>query len=160
MGLSVGTVVILVGLVILLFWIPLRQRPGLGTVVNTLTVGLVIDLALHLVPEPDRLAARIPLLVVGILVTGLGMGLYIGAGLGPGPRDGLMTGLAAKGFPLWAVRTVLELAALAAGWFLGGNVGVGTVAFAFSIGPLGHFFLAHLHLENVPADLGPGAVGE
>ena len=159
-GLSVGTVVILVGLVILLFWIPLRQRPGLGTVVNTLTVGLVIDLALHLVPEPDRLAARIPLLVVGILVTGLGMGLYIGAGLGPGPRDGLMTGLAAKGFPLWAVRTVLELAALAAGWFLGGNVGVGTVAFAFSIGPLGHFFLAHLHLENVPADLGPGAVGE
>ena len=159
-GLSVGTVVILVGLVILLFWIPLRQRPGLGTVVNTLTVGLVIDLALHVVPEPDRLAARIPLLVLGILVTGLGMGLYIGAGLGPGPRDGLMTGLAAKGFPLWAVRTVLELAALAAGWFLGGNVGVGTVAFAFSIGPLGHFFLAHLHLENVPADLGPGAVGE
>jgi len=159
-GSSVGTVVILVGLVILLFWIPLRQRPGLGTVVNTLTVGLVIDLALHVVPEPDRLAARIPLLVVGILVTGLGMGLYIGAGLGPGPRDGLMTGLAAKGFPLWAVRTVLELAALAAGWFLGGNVGVGTLAFAFSIGPLGHFFLAHRHLENVPADLGPGAVGE
>ena len=88
------------------------------------------------------------------------LGEAIGAGLGPGPRDGLMTGLAAKGFPLWAVRTVLELAALAAGWFLGGNVGVGTVAFAFSIGPLGHFFLAHLHLENVPADLGPGAVGE
>ena len=72
----------------------------------------------------------------------------------------LMTGLAAKGFPLWAVRTVLELAALAAGWVLGGNVGIGTVAFAFSIGPLGHFFLAHLHLESVPADLGPGAVGE
>jgi uncharacterized membrane protein YczE len=159
-GLSVGTVVILVGLVILLFWIPLRQRPGLGTVVNTLTVGLVIDLVLHVVPEPDLLAARIPLLVVGILVTGLGMGLYIGAGLGPGPRDGLMTGLAAKGYPLWAVRTVLELAALAAGWFLGGNVGVGTIAFAFGIGPLGHFFLSHLHLDNAPADLGPGAVGE
>ncbi len=159
-GLSVGTVVILVGLVILVFWIPLRQRPGLGTVVNTLTVGLVIDLALHVVPEPDLLAARIPLLVVGILVTGLGMGLYIGAGLGPGPRDGLMTGLAAKGFPLWAVRTVLELTALAAGWVLGGNVGIGTVAFAFSIGPLGQFFLAHLHLESVPADLGPGVVGE
>lgn len=159
-GRSVGTVVIVVGLVILVFWIPLRQRPGLGTVLNTLTVGLVIDLALHVVPEPELLAARIPLLVAGILVTGLGMGLYIGAGLGPGPRDGLMTGLAAKGYPLWAVRTVLELAALAAGWALGGNVGIGTVAFAFSIGPLGHFFLAHLHLENVPADLGPGAVGE
>src|SRR6266540_1815032 len=159
-GLSFGTVVIVVGLFILLLWIPLRQRPGIGTVVNTLTVGVVIDLALLVLPEPDALAARIPLLVVGILVTGLGMGLYIGAGLGPGPRDGLMTGLAAKGFPLWAVRTALELAALAAGWFLGGNVGVGTVAFAFSIGPLGHFFLSHLHLESAPADLGPGAVGE
>ena len=159
-GRSVGTVVIVVGLVILVFWIPLRQRPGLGTVFNTLTVGLVIDLALQVVPEPELLAARIPLLVAGIVITGLGMGLYIGAGLGPGPRDGLMTGVAAKGYPLWAVRTVLELAALAAGWALGGNVGIGTVAFAFSIGPLGHFFLAHLHLENVPADLGPGAVGE
>jgi uncharacterized membrane protein YczE len=159
-GRSVGTVVIVVGVVILIFWIPLRQRPGLGTVLNTLTVGLVIDLALHVVPEPEMLAARIPLLVAGIVITGLGMGLYIGAGLGPGPRDGLMTGVAAKGFPLWAVRTVLELAALAAGWILGGNVGIGTVAFAFSIGPLGHFFLARLHLENAPADLGPGAVGE
>jgi uncharacterized membrane protein YczE len=159
-GRSVGTVVIVVGLVILVFWIPLRQRPGLGTVLNTLTVGLVIDLALHVVPEPEQLAARIPLLVAGIVITGLGMGLYIGAGLGPGPRDGLMTGVAAKGFPLWAVRTVLELAALAAGWILGGNVGIGTVAFAFGIGPLGHFFLAHLHLENAPADLAPGAVGE
>ena len=159
-GRSVGTVVIVVGLVILVFWIPLRQRPGLGTVFNTLTVGLVIDLALQVVPEPELLAARIPLLVAGIVITGLGIGLCIGAGLGPGPRDGLMTGVAAKGFPLWAVRTVLELAALAAGWILGGNVGIGTVAFAFSIGPLGHFFLAHLHLANAPADLGLGAVGE
>jgi uncharacterized membrane protein YczE len=159
-GLSVGTVVIFVGLVILVLWIPLRQRPGLGTVVNTLTVGLVIDLALHVLPEPDLLAARIPLLVSGILVTGLGMGLYIGAGLGPGPRDGLMTGLAAKGFPLWGVRTVLELAALLAGWVLGGNVGVGTVAFAFSIGPLGHYFLARLHLGTAHAELGPGTAGE
>ena len=159
-GLSVGTVVILVGIAILVLWIPLRQRPGLGTVLNTLTVGLVIDLAVHVMPEPDLLAARIPLLVAGIVVTGLGMGLYIGAGLGPGPRDGLMTGLAAKGFPLWAVRTVLELAALLAGWVLGGNVGVGTVAFAFSIGPLGHFFLGRLHLGRVAADLGPGTAGE
>jgi uncharacterized membrane protein YczE len=159
-GLSVGTVVILVGLAILLLWIPLRQRPGLGTVVNTLTVGLVIDLAVHVVPEPDLLAARIPLLAAGIVITGLGMGLYIGAGLGPGPRDGLMTGVAAKGFPLWAVRTVLELAALLAGWVLGGNVGVGTVLFAFSIGPLGHFFLARLHLGTEHAELGPGTAGE
>ena len=161
-GLSVGTVVILVGIAILVFWIPLRQRPGIGTVLNTLTVGLVIDLALRVIPEPELLAARIPLLVVGILVTGLGMGLYIGAGLGPGPRDGLMTGIAAKGFPLWAVRTLLELTALAAGWVLGGNVGVGTVLFAFSIGPLGHFFISHLHLgaTEAPADFAPGTVGE
>jgi uncharacterized membrane protein YczE len=159
-GLSVGTVVILVGVAILVLWIPLRQRPGLGTVLNTLTVGLVIDVAVYVIPEPDLLAVRIPLLVAGIVVTGLGMGLYIGAGLGPGPRDGLMTGLAAKGFPLWAVRTVLELAALLAGWVLGGNVGVGTVAFAFSIGPLGHFFLGRLHLGRVAADLGPGTAGE
>jgi uncharacterized membrane protein YczE len=159
-GLSFGTVVIAVGLVILVLWIPLRQRPGIGTVVNTLTVGLVIDLALFVLPEPQPLAARIPLLLVGIVVAALGMGLYIGAGLGPGPRDGLMTGIAAKGFPLWAVRTVLEVAALVAGWILGGNVGVGTVAFAFSIGPLGHYFLARLHLGEVPADLGPGTAAE
>ena len=161
-GLSVGTVVILVGLVILVFWIPLRQRPGIGTVLNTLTVGLVIDLVLRFVPEPELLGARIALLVIGILVTGFGMGLYIGAGLGPGPRDGLMTGIAARGYPLWAVRTMLELTALAAGWVLGGNVGVGTVLFAFSIGPLGHFFLAHLHLGETEAhaDFAPGTVGE
>lgn len=159
-GLSFGTVVIGVGLAILLLWIPLRQRPGIGTVVNTLTVGLVIDLALYLLPEFDLLAARIALLLVGVVVAALGMGLYIGAGLGPGPRDGLMTGIAAKGFPLWAVRTVLEVAALVAGWVLGGDVGVGTVVFAFSIGPLGHFFLARLHLGPVPVDLGPGTAAE
>ena len=159
-GLTFGTVVIAVGLAILLIWIPLRQRPGIGTVVNTLTVGLVIDLALYVLPEPELLAARIALLLVGVVVAALGMGLYIGAGLGPGPRDGLMTGIAAKGFPLWAVRTVLEVAALVAGWALGGNVGIGTVVFAFSIGPLGHFFLARLHLGDVAADLGPGTAAE
>lgn len=159
-GLSFGTVVIGVGLVILLLWIPLRQRPGIGTVVNTLTVGLVIDLALQVLPEPDLLAGRIALLLAGVVIAALGMGLYIGAGLGPGPRDGLMTGIAAKGYPLWAVRTVLEVTALLAGWALGGNVGVGTVVFAFSIGPLGHFFLARLHLGDIPADLGPGTAGE
>src|SRR6266508_488935 len=137
-GLSFGTVVIVVGLFILLLWIPLRQRPGIGTVLNTLTIGVVIDLALLVLPEPDALAARIPLLVVGIVVTALGMGLYIGAGLGPGPRDGLMTGIAAKGYRLWVVRTVLEVTALVAGWLLGGDVGVGTVLFAFSIGPRRH----------------------
>ncbi len=160
-GLSFGTVVIGVGLLILLAWIPLRQRFGIGTVVNTLTVGLVIDVVLWLVPEPDGLAWRWPMLLVGIVVVGLGMGLYIGAGLGPGPRAGLMTGIAARGHRLWLVRTVLELAALTGGWALGGDVGPGTVIFAFAIGPLGHFFLDRLHL-GAPgaADLGPGVAAE
>src|SRR5215210_4869421 len=145
-GLSLGVVVVLLGVVILVLWIPLRQRPGIGTVINTLTVGWVIDVALEVLPEPDMFAARTAMLLAGIVITALGMGLYIGAGLGPGPRDGLMTGIAAKGYPLWAVRTVLELTALVAGWALGGNVGPGTILFAFSIGPLGHFFLARLRL--------------
>lgn len=150
-GLSFGTVVVAVGLVILLMWIPVRQRPGIGTVVNSLTVGFIVDGVVHVLPGPDALALRWGLLLAGIVVTALGMGLYIGAGLGPGPRDGLMTGLAARGHPLWAVRTVLELTALLVGWALGGNVGVGTVLFAFGIGPLGHFFLDRLHLGE-PAD--------
>jgi uncharacterized membrane protein YczE len=160
-GLSFGTVVIGVGLLILVLWIPLRQQPGIGTVVNTLTVGLVIDLALQVLPEPGLLAGRVVLLFAGVVIAALGMGLYIGAGLGPGPRDGLMTGIAAKGYALWAVRTVLEVTALVAGWALGGNVGIGTVVFAFSIGPLGHFFLAKLRLEgDVQDDLGPGTAAE
>ncbi len=162
-GLSFGTVVVLLGVVILLLWIPIRQRPGIGTVINTLSVGFVVDLALQWLPEPELAAGRVSLLVGGIVVTALGMGLYIGAGLGPGPRDGLMTGLAAKGFALWKVRTALELTAMLAGWALGGDVGVGTVLFAFSIGPLGHFFLARLHLgasAAPPPDLGPGTAAD
>ena len=160
-GLSFGTVVILLGAAILLLWIPLRQPFGIGTVLNTLTVGLFIDLALWIVPEPELLVWRALMLVGGIVVTGLGIGLYIGAGLGPGPRDGLMTGIAARGQALWLVRTAIELTALAAGWALGGTVGVGTVLFAFSIGPLGHVFLDRLHLRAPPGtDLGPGVTGE
>jgi uncharacterized membrane protein YczE len=159
-GLSLGAVVVLLGIVILVLWIPLRQRPGIGTVINTLTVGLVIDLTLQVLPEPDLAVARIAMLLGGIVITALGIGLYIGAGLGPGPRDGLMTGIAAKGYPLWAVRTVLELTALVAGWALGGSVGVGTILFAFSIGPLGHLFLARLNLGSTEQDLGPGTAGE
>ena len=140
-GLSFGTVVVLLGLLILLAWIPLRQRPGIGTVINTLTVGFIVDLVLIVMPEPEPIAWRALLLVGGIVVTAIGMGLYIGSGLGPGPRDGLMTGIAAKGPPIWIGRTGLELIALAIGWALGGDVGVGTVLFALSIGPLGHFFL-------------------
>jgi len=156
-GLSFGTVVVLLGLVILVVWIPLGQRLGVGTVINTLTIGFMTDAFLELVPEPDKLVWRWPMLLGGILITSFGMACYIGAGLGPGPRDGLMTGLAAKGFPLWMVRTVLELTALVCGWALGGDVGVGTVLFALGIGPLGHWFLVRLHLGAGDVDPDPTA---
>ncbi|HEV3452468.1 MAG TPA: hypothetical protein VG869_14880 [Acidimicrobiia bacterium] len=160
-GLSFGTVVVLLGLAILVAWIPIGQRFGIGTVVNTVTVGFVVDAYVGLLPAPGSLALRWPMLLGGIVVTAFGMGLYIGAGLGPGPRDGLMTGLAARGHPLWAVRTALELSALVSGWALGGDVGVGTVLFALAIGPLGHWFLARLHLGVGDVDPEPAAaVGE
>jgi uncharacterized membrane protein YczE len=159
--LSFGTVVVLVGLVVLLFWIPLGQRPGLGTVINTLTVGYVADATLSVLSHPTGLATRWALLLGGIVIMGIGIGLYIGAGLGPGPRDGLMTSIAARGHRLWIVRTGLELVALAGGWALGGDVGVGTVLFAFAIGPLGHFFLARFHLGVDATDPDPdAALGE
>jgi uncharacterized membrane protein YczE len=159
--LSFGTVVVVVGLAVLLLWIPLGQRPGLGTVLNTLTVGYVADATLTILSRPDDAAARWALLVAGILSIAVGIGLYIGAGLGPGPRDGLMTGITARGHRLWVVRTGLELAALAAGWSLGGDVGVGTLLFAFAIGPLGHFFLVRLHLGVDEVDPDPdAALGE
>ena len=160
-GLSFGTVVVLLGLAILVIWIPLGQRLGVGTILNTLTVGFVVDAGLHIVDVPSNDALRWAMLLAGIVITSLGMALYIGAGLGPGPRDGLMTGIAAKGYPLWIVRTVLELAALAVGWLLGGDVGIGTILFAFGIGPLGHWFLARLHLGVGGVDPDPQAtVGE
>ena len=145
-GLDFGVVVIGLGLVILVAWIPLRQPFGVGTILNVLGVGVVIDLALARIPDVDPMVVRIPMLVVGTVCIGLGAGLYIGAGLGPGPRDGLMTAFARRGHPLWLVRTVLEVSALAIGWVLGGDVGVGTVLIALAIGPLAHWFLARLHL--------------
>jgi uncharacterized membrane protein YczE len=160
-GLSFGVVVVILGALILLLWIPLGQRMGLGTIINTLTVGFVVDLGLAELPVPSADGWRWAMLLAGIVITALGMALYIGSGLGPGPRDGLMTGLAAKGYPLWLVRTVLELTALIAGWLLGGDVGVGTVLFAFGIGPIGHWFLARLHLGVGGVDPDPQAtVGE
>jgi uncharacterized membrane protein YczE len=163
-GLSIGVVLIGLGVLILLLWIPLRQRFGIGTVVNTLTAGLVADVALEVIDVPGLLVLRWLLLLGGVLVIAFGMSLYISAGLGPGPRDGLMTGIAAKGFTLWIVRTVLELIALGIGFALGGDIGVGTVLFAFAIGPLGHFFLERLHLgpagTDLGTDLGPGVTAE
>lgn len=160
-GISFGLVTVLVGLVVLLTWIPLRQRLGLGTIVNTLGVGFVIDAVLALIPSVDALTVRWVMLVGGIVVTATGMALYIGAGLGPGPRDGLMTAIAARGHPLWLVRTAIEVSVLAAGLTLGGDVGIGTVLFAFGIGPLGHWFLGRLHLGVGGVDPDPTAtIGE
>jgi uncharacterized membrane protein YczE len=141
LGLRIGWVVIAVGAAVMLAWIPLRERPGIGTLSNLVVVGLVADSALDLIGAPRPLAARVALLAAGILGTAIGTGLYVGAGLGPGPRDGLMTGLARRGWSIRTVRTGIEVSVLALGFLLGGSVGVGTVAFALGIGPLVHLAL-------------------
>ncbi len=156
-GLSFGTVVVLVGLIVLLLWIPLRQRPGPGTIVNTLTVGYITNATIALVGPVDGLALRWVLLLGGLVVTAAGVGVYIGCGLGPGPRDGLMTSLASRGAPLWAVRTGIEIVVCAAGFALGGDVGIGTLVMAFGIGPAAHFFLARFHLGVDAGDPDPDA---
>jgi uncharacterized membrane protein YczE len=141
-GLDFGLVVIAVGVVVLLLWIPLRQLPGIGTVSNAIVIGLAVDPAMALLPTPRALAARWALLASGIILNGVATGLYIGARLGPGPRDGLMTGLAARTrWSIRLVRTGIELTVLVVGWLLGGTGGVGTVAYALAIGPLTQAFL-------------------
>ena len=140
-GLGVGTWAIIVGVVVLALWIPLRQRPGFGTVSNVIVVGSVIDLCLATMPAPHGLASRTVVLLAGVFLNGVATGAYIGAGLGPGPRDGLMTGLAARGHSIRVVRTALELTVLVSGWLLGGTVGIGTVVYALAIGPLAHIFI-------------------
>ena len=135
--LSFGTVIILSGALVLLLWIPLRQRPGLGTVSNILVIGLAADLGLGLVPETASLPLRASLLGGGILLNGVATAAYIGAGFGPGPRDGLMTGLSARsGWSIRSVRTGIELVVLAIGWALGGIVWIGTILYAIAIGPI------------------------
>jgi uncharacterized membrane protein YczE len=140
-GLAIGTWAIIVGAVVLLLWIPLRQRPGIGTVSNVVLVGLTMNVVLGHVGAPHAMAARIACLVCGVFLNGVATGAYIGAGLGPGPRDGLMTGIAARGHSIRVVRTGLEVTVLVTGWLLGGTVGVGTVVYALSIGPLAHVFI-------------------
>lgn len=147
-GLAIGTVTILTGVVVLLLWLPIRERPGLGTVLNVLVIGVVVDATLAVVDAPPALWERIAFLALGIFVFGPGSGLYIGAGLGPGPRDGLMTGLARRGRSAGVVRTGIELTALAVGAALGGGVGIGTVAFALTVGPNVHWFLEHMTLPT------------
>jgi hypothetical protein len=146
-GVPIGTVSIGVGAVVLLAWVPLRERPGLGTVLNVLLIGVTIDLALLVLDTPGSAAGRLAYLAFGAFLWGPGSGLYIGAGLGPGPRDGLMTGLARRGVgSIGAVRTGIEVSALVAGWLLGGSVGLGTLVFALTIGPNVGLFLPRLSL--------------
>lgn len=141
-GLSIGVVSIVVGALVLLLWLPLRQRPGLGTVSNVVLVGLSMDATLALVPGPHGLWLRVPLLAVAIVLNGAATGLYISARFGPGPRDGLMTGLHRRtGRSIRLVRTGIEVTVLATGFALGGSVGLGTVAYALAIGPLSQLFL-------------------
>jgi uncharacterized membrane protein YczE len=155
-GLTIGVVSIVVGAMVLLLWIPLRQRPGLGTVSNVFVVGLAMDATLAVVPEAHTMAVRIPLLVAGIVLNGLATGLYIAARFGPGPRDGLMTGLHRRtGRSVRLMRTAVEVAVLATGFALGGTVGVGTALYALSIGPLAQLFL---RLFAVPSESGSTVV--
>lgn len=153
--LSFGMVVIVVGLLLLLLWIPLRQMPGLGTVANAIVIGLATDATLAVLDRPEALAPRIGLMVGGVVLNGLAGALYIGAQLGPGPRDGLMTGLVRRtGRSVRLVRTSIELTVLTVGFLLGGTVGIGTVVYALAIGPLLQLFLP-LVVVGLPEGCGP-----
>lgn len=141
-SLSLGVVMIGVGALVLLLWIPLRTRPGIGTISNVIVLGLAADAALTLMPPVESLALRIGLLITALIVNGLATGMYIGAGLGAGPRDGLMTGIHARtGWSIRSIRTSIEVTVLTLGWLMGGAFGVGTVLYALAIGPLIQFFL-------------------
>ena len=145
LGLTIGQWSIIVGALVLLAWIPLRERPGLGTVSNVLVIGASLDVFLARLAPPHALALRVTYLLLGILINGLATAAYVGARLGPGPRDGLMTGLVRRtGGSVGLVRTGIEVAVVAVGWLLGGNLGVGTVVFALVIGPVVHVFLPRL----------------
>lgn len=147
LGLGVGTWAIIVSVFVLLLWIPLRQRPGFGTISNLLVVGLTIDAILATVPAVHGLAARMLVMFGGVVLNGIATGAYIGAGLGPGPRDGLMVGIAGRGHSIRVVRTCIELTVLLTGWLLGGTVGIGTVVYALGIGPIAHVSIPLLAIE-------------
>lgn len=150
--LTFGVITILTSIVVLLIWLPLRQRYGIGTLLNALLVGPSADIGLLLIPTGQPLWLRIGFFVIGLVVLAAATGMYIGAHFGPGPRDGLMTGLHKRtGWPIWIVRTGIEIVVVAVGWALGGNVGVGTLAFALLVGPLCQYFL-RIFAIRLPAD--------
>jgi uncharacterized membrane protein YczE len=145
----VGTWTIIVSIAVLLLWIPLRQRPGVGTIIDVVLVGLVINLVLADGPSPHALPLQLGMMITSVGLNGVASGAYIGAGMGPGPRDGLMTGIAARGHSLRLVRTGIELAVLVSGWLLGGVVGIGTVVYALAIGPITQFFLRWFAIHRI-----------
>ena len=151
-GVGIGWWVVIIGIGVLLLWIPLRQRPGLGTVLNALLVGPAMEVGLLVIDTPDTLVLRWVLFLSGVLMLAIASGLYIGANFGPGPRDGLMTGANARfGWPIWIVRTSVEVTVLIIGWILGGDFGVGTIVFALTIGPLVHRTIPALRVPDYRA---------
>ena len=158
MGWTIGAVSILVGVLVLLAWVPLRQRPGLGTLSNVLVIGVAVDATLAAVPAPGDLALRVGLLVSGVLLNAVATASYIGVHLGPGPRDGLMTGLVRRtGGSVRLVRTSIEVAVVITGWVLGGTLGLGTVLYALAIGPLVQVLLPRLSVTLAPTPTRPAA---
>lgn len=157
-GLAFGLITNIVGGVVLLLWIPLRQRLGVGTVLNALLIGPSAEVGLWLIPLQDNIWMRIALFAGGLLLLGIATGLYIGARFGPGPRDGLMTGINKKyGVRIWIVRTSIEVVVLVIGWILGGDVGIGTLAFALLVGPLVHVTMPILRVPDTPPTPKPAA---
>jgi uncharacterized membrane protein YczE len=158
-GIGVGWVTNILGFFVLLLWIPLRQKPGVGTIANILLVGTSMQAALWLIPPMSGIVVQLAVLLGGIVLVAIASGLYIGARFGPGPRDGLMTGMHARlGWPIWLSRALVELTVLLIGWLLGGTVGIGTVLFALLIGPLVHIALPLLDTRRSPTgSTGPAA---
>lgn len=151
-GLSIGSVAAIVGALVLIAWLPLRERPGIGTISNVVVISVAVDVFLHVLPSPDPLATRIGFSAVGILLNGLATAAYIGACLGSGPRDGLMTGIVRRtGGSVRLVRTTIELAVVIVGWLLGGTLGFSTAAYALLIGPLVQVFLPRLVVAPPPS---------
>ena len=152
-GISTGWVIVITGVLLLLLWIPLRERPGLGTILNAIVIGIVVDITLPIIGESDLLIVRLLMMFGGVVIIAIGSGFYIGAGLGPGPRDGLMTGLAkqtiaGRSISVRAGRTFVEIVVLLIGIALGGAIGIGTAVFTFGIGPLVQNFLPRLEMAN------------
>lgn len=166
-GLAFGLVTNLIGAAVLLAWIPIRQKPGIGTVVNVLLIGPSAQVGLWVIPVLDDLVPRIAVFLLGLLTVAIATGLYIGARMGPGPRDGLMTGIHRRwGWPIWVARTAVEVTVLTIGWLLGGNVGLGTLAFALLIGPMVHRTIPWLMVPAAvapviePAEISTGSITE